>query len=99
MDEIKEFFSNIFETEYWPARWHCGYWSDFHGWLYILSDLSIWAAYFTIPVIIIKFVSKKAAYVSMELIFGLRHLFWLVALPIYWMLLFFGTRYTALLRW
>ncbi len=101
MEEIKDFFSNLFETAYWPARWHCGYWSEFHGWIYILSDLSIWAAYFTIPIIIIKFVSQKSGirfygayfwFAAFILTCGFTHLldaiiFWY---PIY--------RFSALLR-
>ncbi len=61
MEELKDFFGNLFETDLWPARWHCGSWSDFHGWLYIISDLAIWAAYFAIPMIILIYlhVGKK----------------------------------------
>lgn len=49
MEQVTEFFTGLFGTESWPARWFCGEWSSFHGWLYICSDLAIWAAYFTIP--------------------------------------------------
>jgi len=59
MKEIFEFFRGLFDTSHWPPRWHCGYWSDFHGWLYIISDLTIWAAYFLIPLIILNYLSKK----------------------------------------
>ena len=59
MNEIKEFFSGLFSTNEWPPRWKCGYWSDFHGWLYIVSELLIWAAYFTIPVIILNYLFKR----------------------------------------
>jgi two-component system, chemotaxis family, sensor kinase Cph1 len=59
MQQIIEFFSGLFDTSKWPARWHCGYWSDFHGWLYIISDLAIWLSYFMIPVIIIDYFVKK----------------------------------------
>src|SRR5690349_22389812 len=59
MDEVKEFFSRLFSTTEWPPRWKCGYWSDFHGWLYIISDLMIWTAYFLIPVIIVSYLIKK----------------------------------------
>lgn len=59
MDEVSEFFSKLFETSDWPPRWVCGTWSDFHGWLYIGSDVAIWLAYFIIPVIIIWFVQKR----------------------------------------
>lgn len=51
MSQISYFFENLFGTSDWPARWHCGKWSDFHGWLYVTSDLLIWGAYFAIPAI------------------------------------------------
>jgi len=57
--QVIDFFSKIFNTADWPARWHCGIWSDFHGWLYILSDVSIWAAYFAIPVLLFHILSKR----------------------------------------
>ena len=59
MKEVIQFFSGLFETGLWPARWHCGQWSNFHGWLYIISDLTIWLAYFLIPVFIINYMRKK----------------------------------------
>jgi signal transduction histidine kinase len=59
MQQIADFFRGLFDTGQWPARWHCGNWSSFHGWLYILSDLTIWVAYFLIPVIILSYLSKK----------------------------------------
>jgi signal transduction histidine kinase len=59
-DQVLSFFKGLFDTKYWPARWHCGSWSDFHGWLYIFSDLLIWASYFTIPVILINILVKRA---------------------------------------
>jgi two-component system, chemotaxis family, sensor kinase Cph1 len=59
MKDIADFFSGLFETSLWPARWHCGQWSDFHGWLYILSDLCIWLSYFLIPVFIFKYLRRK----------------------------------------
>lgn len=58
-NEAVDFFSNIFGTESWPERWNCGHWTDFHGWLYIISDISIWAAYFTIPFVLVNFIIRK----------------------------------------
>lgn len=58
-EQIGYFFSYFFSTGDFPPRWHCGIWSDFHGWLYIMSDLTIWLAYFIIPVILIWFVKKR----------------------------------------
>ena len=59
MNEIEDFFNKFLSTDNFPPRWYCGKWSDFHGWLYIISDLAIWAAYFTIPFLLIHFISRK----------------------------------------
>lgn len=59
MNEVIDFFEKIFLAENWPARWTCGRWTGFHGWMYIISDLAIWSAYFAIPVIIILFIQKR----------------------------------------
>jgi PAS domain S-box-containing protein len=59
MDQVIAFFKGLFDTSDWPPRWHCGQWSSFHGWFYIISDLLIWSAYFAIPLIIIDFISKR----------------------------------------
>lgn len=61
MNQLEEFFSRLFSTSEWPARWRCGYWSDFHGWLYIASELMIWTAYFLIPLIILNYINRKKA--------------------------------------
>jgi signal transduction histidine kinase len=54
-----DFFASLLDTHSWPDRWHCGTWSPFHGWLYILSDIVIWFSYFMIPTILFYFVYKK----------------------------------------
>ncbi len=59
MNQIGDFFFKLLDTSDWPPRWVCGTWTEFHGWLYIVSDLTIWLAYFLIPVIIIWFIQKK----------------------------------------
>ena len=59
MEALIEFFTHLFDTSDWPPRWYCGEWSDFHGWLYIFSDIGIWLAYFIIPMIIIWFIQRK----------------------------------------
>jgi PAS domain S-box-containing protein len=59
MEQVIDFFTKLFGTESWPARWFCGEWTAFHGWLYICSDLAIWGAYFTIPVFLTVFVLKR----------------------------------------
>ncbi|HEY4327436.1 MAG TPA: HAMP domain-containing sensor histidine kinase [Mucilaginibacter sp.] len=57
--QVKDFFSQLFSTTDWPPRWHCGTWSDFHGWLYIVSDISIWAAYFVIPFLLFRILKNR----------------------------------------
>jgi len=53
------FFTSLLDTSLWPARWYCGVWTDFHGWMYISSDLMIWAAYFVIPLILGYFLYQR----------------------------------------
>lgn len=59
MSEVTDFFSKLFDSSGWPPRWHCGTWTEFEGWLYIISDLMIWAAYFAIPIVIVRYISRK----------------------------------------
>lgn len=72
MNQLTEFFSKLFDYSDWPPRWHYGNWSSFHGWLYIVSDLLIWSAYFIIPVTIIKYISRKrdAQFVKLFFLFA-----------------------------
>jgi signal transduction histidine kinase len=57
--QIWDFFSRLLDTADWPPRWHCGNWTDFHGWLYIASDVAIWAAYFAIPLLLFRILNKR----------------------------------------
>jgi two-component system, chemotaxis family, sensor kinase Cph1 len=70
MNQVLEFFQKLGSTADWPPRWQCGTWSDFHGWLYIASDLMIWLAYMSIPLILIRFMLVKQG-------LPLQRVFWL----------------------
>lgn len=59
MNEVLDFFRKLFDTADWPPRWHCGNWTLFHGWLYIISDLLIWSAYFAMPLFILKYIRRR----------------------------------------
>lgn len=81
--EVTDFLGGLFNTNDWPARWHCGTWTDFHGWLYILSDIGIWAAYFAIPFLLLKLIRKRKdipfhkvflLFIAFILLCGLTHL-------------------------
>lgn len=54
-----DFFRNLFDTEGFPARWHCGQWSEAHGWLHVASDIAIFGAYAAIPLSIACFVWRR----------------------------------------
>jgi signal transduction histidine kinase len=98
---VTDFFSKLFNTDDFPARWNCGNWTDFHGWLYIIADLGIWAAYFAIPVLLIRILVKRKDVPFNRMIFlflafvtlcGLTHL--MDALIFWWP----AYRLSALLR-
>jgi PAS domain S-box-containing protein len=89
--QVTEFFSSLTNTDGWPPRWYCGEWSTFHGWFYIISDLLIWLAYFTIPAILFLFLRKKKEqlpfkgllvfFIAFILLCGLTHL---IDVAIFW---------------
>src|SRR4051812_25050481 len=54
-----DFLTGLFDTSSFPPRWHCGDWSAGHGWLHILSDLGVWAAYFAIPLVLGYFLRRR----------------------------------------
>lgn len=78
MNEIAEFFSKLFSPDSWPARWHCGKWTPFHGWLYIGSNIFIAIAYFSIPVILLYLIRKTGNRLPFRSIFWL-FLFFILA--------------------
>lgn len=71
MSQIVDFFKGLFSSDLWPPRWYCGKWSDFHGWLYIISDLTIWLAYFMIPIIILDYFIKRKSQLKFEKVYFL----------------------------
>jgi chemotaxis family two-component system sensor kinase Cph1 len=75
MNEINEFFSGLLSPNSWPARWHCGRWTPFHGWLYILSSISIALAYFSIPIILFYVLKKSKNKLPFQKVFWLFFLF------------------------
>src|SRR5215470_8132542 len=56
------FFSRLFDTSGFPPRWNCGAaWAQEPavGWIHIVSDLAVFAAYTAIPVMLLYFVFHK----------------------------------------
>jgi chemotaxis family two-component system sensor kinase Cph1 len=58
-EQIIDFVKGIFDITPWPVRWRYCQWTDFHSWLYIISDIVIFATYFTIPILILRIVKKN----------------------------------------
>jgi len=75
MDQVSDFFTGLLSAALWPARWYCGTWTGFHGWLYILSSLAICTAYFLIPVSIFYVLVKRKKDLPFPHIFSLFSLF------------------------
>jgi signal transduction histidine kinase len=61
VSQVGYFLTHVFSSAGWPPRWHCGVWSDFCGWLYIVSDVGIGLAYLTIPCLLVFFVKTQNA--------------------------------------
>lgn len=51
--------STFFDISGFPARWHCGSWSQELGWLTICSDVAIFLSYTAIPLIIIAYLRRR----------------------------------------
>jgi chemotaxis family two-component system sensor kinase Cph1 len=75
MDQVSDFFTGLLSAALWPARWYCGTWTDFHGWLYILSSLVICSAYFLIPVSLLYVLMKRKKDLAFPHLFTLFSLF------------------------
>ena len=56
---MANFFSKLFDTSDFPQRWNCGNWESFHGWLHIVSDFAVFAAYTAIPLVILFFAWRR----------------------------------------
>ncbi len=75
MDQVSDFFTGLLSAALWPARWYCGIWTDFHGWLYILSSLAICASYFLIPLSLFYVFVKRKKDLPFPHLLGLFSLF------------------------
>jgi chemotaxis family two-component system sensor kinase Cph1 len=99
ISQVKSFFAKLFDTADWPARWHCGSWSDFHGWLYILSDIAIWAAYFAIPFLLFRIISKRKDIPFPKILWLFIGFILLCGATHFIVLLYFGGRLIASVPW
>ena len=57
---MSDFFFHLFDTSGFPQRWYCGTgWTPELGWTHIVSDIGVWSAYFTIPLILVFFAQRR----------------------------------------
>jgi PAS domain S-box-containing protein len=49
----------LFDSDDFPARWHCGHWTAAHGYVHIVSDLLVWGAYTAIPILMAFFFFRR----------------------------------------
>ena len=52
-------WGTLLDTSDFPPRWQCGTWSAALGWTHIVADMAIWAAYTSIPLVLLYFVRKR----------------------------------------
>jgi len=75
---MSDFFLRLFDTAGFPQRWYCGTgWTPELGWTHIVSDIGVWSAYFTIPLILVFFAQRRPdlPFRGMFLLFGCFILF------------------------
>ncbi len=102
MRQLFDFISRLFNTADFQALWKGGRWSHFHQWIYILSDLLVWSAYFALPFLIYHFIkkhNKQVNYDRIYLLFAtfilLNGLVYLIDAGMFWQPMY---RLNALLR-
>ncbi|MCB0335376.1 MAG: hypothetical protein KDD62_03700 [Bdellovibrionales bacterium] len=93
---------SLFDTGGFPPRWYCGKWSDLHGWIHVVADTAIFAAYTAIPLVLLYFAWKRKAQVNFHVLYilfgafifacGITHL---VEASIFW---YPWYRFSALLK-
>lgn len=56
---LVDFSTRLFESRGFPARWTCGSWPEYLGWLHIAADVAIFFAYFAIPVSLFLLLARR----------------------------------------
>jgi PAS domain-containing protein len=59
MREVVDFFKNLLKFDDFRSLWLDGSWTDFHAWVYIVSNLFVWAAFFFLPVLILTYAIRQ----------------------------------------
>lgn len=54
-----EALRQLVDVSDFPPRWYCGDWTQLHGWVHIVADIAIWAAYISIPLAIAIYVLRR----------------------------------------
>lgn len=56
---LATWYNFLFYTGNWPRRWNCGQWSAALGYISIISEVLIWAAYWFVGFLIVYFLIKQ----------------------------------------
>src|SRR4051812_28865539 len=56
---MRDFLKDLFDSSHFMPRRYCGDWTTELVWLHIGSDVLIWLAYVTIPVVLISFARRR----------------------------------------
>ncbi|QDV38145.1 PAS domain S-box protein [Tautonia plasticadhaerens] len=56
---MADFFTRLLDTSDFPGRWRCGNWTPGLGWLHVGSDLGIFGAYLSIPLVLAYFLIRR----------------------------------------
>jgi PAS domain-containing protein len=79
MDQVFDFLIKLFTYTDFSPLWKNGNWSSFHGWLYILSDLLVWAAYFVLPFLILTYLRRQGKKINFNGLYVLFATFILIS--------------------
>ncbi len=79
MLQVLDFIKDLFRFGDFTSLWKIGNWSSFHGWLYIISDLLVWSAYFILPVLIIIYIRKQGRKINFNNLYVLFATFILIS--------------------
>lgn len=71
MSEVYDFFKNLFKYQDFRPFGQSGNWTVFHEWLYIISDLFIWAAYFAIPILAVLYSIRNRKKIRLKSLYTL----------------------------
>ena len=75
MQEVFDFFKNLFSNDDFRSFWSYGDWTSFHSWFYMIGDFLLWSAYMVIPMFIVSYALKNGKTIKDNKLYYLFALF------------------------